>query len=119
MRRFVSIVFIALCWLGPLSPLVPGSDESQLPACCRRHGAHRCMMAQAGETAATDGHVASAPAHCPQYHRGLPASAGAFALPAEPRVAQPLGSEPAMAAVRTATLQPGRASADRGPPSLL
>src|ERR1035438_8325373 len=45
MRRCVSI-FLVLCFgLGPLTGMLEASDESRLPACCRRHGAHHCAMA--------------------------------------------------------------------------
>ncbi len=30
---------------GAAGGLLPASDESRLPACCRRHGAHHCAMA--------------------------------------------------------------------------
>jgi hypothetical protein len=117
MRRFVSIVFIVLCGLGPLSALVPGSDESQLPACCRRHGAHHCAMTTAADQASS--HVVSAPSRCPQYHRSFPANRGAFALPASPAAAHTAAAELVIAAAQTAGLHQTRANTNRGPPALL
>jgi hypothetical protein len=119
MRRFVSIVFLLLCSLGPLSALLPGSEESQLPACCRRHGAHHCSMATGAEQGPGGGHAVAAPAHCPQYHRGSAATAGVFTPATGPGIAQPLATSAAIAGIQTVTLHRARASADRGPPSIL
>ena len=45
MRRALTIFLILNLWLGPLAAILPASDESRLPPCCRRHGAHHCAMA--------------------------------------------------------------------------
>ncbi len=45
MRRGISTFLILFFWLGPLAAILPVSDESRLPPCCRRHGAHHCAMA--------------------------------------------------------------------------
>jgi hypothetical protein len=119
MRRFVSIVFLLLCSLGPLSALLPGSAESQLPACCRRHGVHHCAMATASEQGSGGGHVVTAPAHCPQYHRGSAATAGVFTPATGLGIAQPLDTSAVIAGIQTVTLHRARASADRGPPAIL
>jgi hypothetical protein len=117
MRRFVSIVFLLLCSLGPLSALLPGSEESQLPACCRRHGAHHCMMAPAEQ--AGGGHVVSVPARCPQYHRGSPARVGVYTPSAGLEVAQPLENSAMSAEIEAVTAHQTWTSASRGPPALL
>jgi hypothetical protein len=120
MRRLFSILIIALFWAGPLAALLPGSDEAQLPACCRRHGAHHCMMSGAGAEQATgSSHVLAAPAHCPRYPMAPPANAAAFALFASPAVAQSPGSRMLVAGLRSAAMQRTRTSADRGPPAVL
>lgn len=116
MRRFVSILFLLLCTLGPLSAVLPGSEDSQLPACCRRHGAHHCSMAA---EQASDGHALAAPTHCPQFHRGFPARVGIFAPSAGPGMAQPLESNAVIIATRTVMLHRAWTSANRGPPALL
>ncbi len=118
MRRFVSIVFLLLCSLGPLSALLPGSAESQLPACCRRHGVHHCAMAMA-EQGSGGGHVVSAPSRCPQFHRSSPATRGAFAPPATSALVHTAEDELLIAAERAATLHQARTTADRGPPTIL
>jgi hypothetical protein len=68
MRRCFSIFLILIFGLGPLSTLIDGSEDASLPACCRRHGAHHCVLAamakqaQSGNTPAV-----SAPMTCPSY----------------------------------------------------
>jgi hypothetical protein len=72
-RRIAGISLILLYWLGPLLSLMPASDESRLPACCRRHGAHHCMMNMA-ERAALEGgevHFAAPASKCPYYPANL------------------------------------------------
>jgi hypothetical protein len=117
MRRFVSIAFILLCWLGPLSALLPGSDESQLPACCRRHGAHHCAMA--ADQVSGAGHVVSAPARCPQYHRLSPATRGAFAPLRTSAIAVAAESRLVIPAAQSASLDQTGTTTNRGPPALL
>jgi hypothetical protein len=119
MRRFVSIVFLLLCCLGPLSALLPGSAESQLPACCRRLGAHHCAMATASEQGSGSGHVVTAPAHCPQYRHGSAATAGVFTPSTGLGIAQSLESRAVTAGIQTVTLHRARTSSDRGPPAIL
>jgi hypothetical protein len=41
MRRVFPILLILVFSLGPLSPTLGASEDTRLPACCRRHGAHR------------------------------------------------------------------------------
>jgi hypothetical protein len=45
MRRGFSILLILFIGLGPLTELLPASDDLSLPPCCRHHGAHHCAMA--------------------------------------------------------------------------
>jgi len=117
MRRFVSIVFLLWCSLGPLSALLPGSEESQLPACCRRHGAHHCMMALAGQ--AGSGHMVNAPARCPEYHRGSPARVGVYTSSAGLGVARALETSTVIAEIEAVTLRQTWTSTSRGPPAFL
>ena len=46
MRRALSILLVLFFGLGPLTATLQGSDDSRLPACCRRNGAHHCVMAE-------------------------------------------------------------------------
>ncbi|HEY3703950.1 MAG TPA: hypothetical protein VGL22_02750 [Terracidiphilus sp.] len=117
MRRLVSIAMVLLFWLGPLSALLPGSDESQLPACCRRHGVHRCVMSI--DEASGPVHVVSAPASCPRYHRPAPATRCGFTLPGGFSIAHATAAEPIVPSVQIVTAHQARPAADRGPPALL
>ena len=117
MRRFVSIVFLLLCSLGPLSALLPGSEESQLPACCRRHGAHHCMMALAEQ--AGGGHVVTAPARCPRYHRVSAATAGVYTPSTGLGVARAIEAAAIPAGSQTIALRRAWTEGNRGPPALL
>jgi hypothetical protein len=70
MRRAFSILFVLLFGLGPLAVAIDGDDAS-LPACCRRHGAHHCVMPDAVLARMSQAMLRtpafSAPSHCPQY----------------------------------------------------
>ena len=71
MRRALTIFLILNLWLGPLAAILPASDESRLPPCCRRHGAHHCAMAArmaALMDMATSGKpILTAPKTCPLF----------------------------------------------------
>jgi hypothetical protein len=73
MRRGFSILLALFFLLGPLAPMLQSSvDDSGLPACCRRHGAHHCAMAMetAQDTARAENSSApalTAPLTCPLY----------------------------------------------------
>lgn len=49
MRRTLSILMVLVFWMPALAPLfgAVGSDEASVPACCRRHGEHHCIMSEA------------------------------------------------------------------------
>ena len=73
MRRGISIFLIMFFWLGPLTAMLPASeDDSRLPPCCRRHGAHHCAMSvrvAALISQATSGGkpIFTAPPTCPYF----------------------------------------------------
>ena len=46
MRRGTSIFLALFFGLWPLTGTLQASDDSRLPPCCRRHGAHHCAMAK-------------------------------------------------------------------------
>jgi len=117
MRRAVSILIIALFWLAPLSLLLPGTDEANLPICCRRHGAHHCSMpSEAAQRIGTTPSFA-APDHCPRYPASATAANTVFAL------VLPVSAETharAMFHISVHTAQyPGqpRSHSGRGPPA--
>ncbi len=78
MRRGFSILLILFFGFGPLSVLID-SEDANLPACCRRHGAHHCAMTAMPRDAASGKRaMASAPLTCPNY----PGLAAWFTAPA-------------------------------------
>ena len=126
MRRGFSILLILLFGFGPLSAFVD-SEDANLPACCRRHGAHHCAMAMQMAAMTRDAEsgkvqTLSAPMTCPLY----PGTTIALATPAPA-----LAIEPAM--IRTTTKAeslvgsetvafarlPNCTHAGRGPPTSL
>jgi hypothetical protein len=89
MRGALAILFAILFGLGPLTATFAGDDAS-LPACCRRHGAHQCAMADAALArmiqAALNSSAFTAPSHCPQYPiPGNAAPSSALALAHAPQ----------------------------------
>jgi hypothetical protein len=123
MRRGFSIVLMLVLGLLPLSPLIGGSEDANLPVCCRRHGAHHCSMNVAAKRAmaAQDRTPAfDASPTCPSY----PSAATAICTPppalgvSTPGVS--ISAEQAyVAPVAPAApaLTPGNAFAGRGPPA--
>ncbi len=72
MRRALSIFLVLFFGLGPLTATLSADDESSLPPCCRRHGAHHCamydaMIARRVQAASGKPIVTAPPAHCPFY----------------------------------------------------
>jgi hypothetical protein len=71
MRRPLAILLVLFFALGPLQGVLQASDDSRLPACCRRNGAHHCAMSQdmraALERALGSTPAFTAPATCPSF----------------------------------------------------
>jgi hypothetical protein len=69
-RRILGIVLLLLFSLPLISPvlaLVAGSDAN-LPACCRRIGAHHCMrIMRPGGSSSPGVTLSGIPQHCPAY----------------------------------------------------
>src|ERR1700722_8037268 len=124
MHRCFSIFLILFFGLGPLSALAEGTEDTGLPACCRRHGAHHCamsaqMMAMSAGVAADATPEFSVPSTCPLYHGPvlymlMPAHALA-AAPTALRAEFTLTPAPALEGT-AAFSSPSRAHAGRGPP---
>jgi len=120
MRRALCFWLILLLWLGPLAAYLPASAESRLPACCRRHGVHRCTMSATRDRRASGALPAlGAPSHCPQFP-GLtatfpaPVKALAVSLPALPALfVLPLSSNALAAAPLLSKID---SRSNRGPP---
>jgi hypothetical protein len=125
MRRGLSIFLVVFFGLGPLSATLEAGDNSGLPACCRRNGAHHCAIAMQNSAAKPRAQSdstpsASAPLTCP-YYRG-PAAAIISPAPALMTTVSGLRGLISSAyshASRSAApiANPIRAHAGRGPPA--
>jgi hypothetical protein len=71
MRRGFSLFLILLITLGPLAATVQGDDDSRVPACCRRDGAHHCVMSEAAARLIAEAYagksIFTAPSTCPRF----------------------------------------------------
>ena len=124
MRRGFSILLILLFGLGPLYWTLEGGRDVGLPACCRRHGAHHCAMAEqrAALTAAADSAPIpsfASPRTCPLFPGFTigplrPAHALAATGPDLPGLLEQKRGMTTM--VADASIQPFRAHTGRGPP---
>jgi len=126
MRRALAIILVVFFGLGPLTATLDASDDSRLPACCRRHGAHHCEMSDGPAArmaeAASGTLVLAAPSHCPMY----PSSDLATIAPGHALVSSPATSpflvaqaQAPIADSSAAHMSPVRSQAGRGPPSLI
>ena len=123
MRHALSIFLILFFGLGPVAATLRADDDSGLPACCRRHGAHRCVMSMtmAAIMVQSDGKpILSAPSTCPYFPGyNVAPSTTPLAL-AAPTVSMPalLAQPRTLAAARAAArLSKLRTRAGRGPPA--
>lgn len=125
MRRGLSILLALVVGLGPLASALPGSEDAALPACCRRHGAHRCSMAAHMAAAMTAESSAkpffTTPTTCPMYPGpAIAVLTPAFALMASQ--AQPGAPENSVRVLlpgsSTILLSASYTHAGRGPPAL-
>jgi hypothetical protein len=121
MRKGFPTFLILWFLLGPLMAALPDSDDAQLPACCRREGAHHCAMAAAMAAMQSDGQGASfsAPLTCPYF----PGATAALLIPTHALTAAPAqapqAEEHAVAATAeaaTVTAEFEAANAGRAPP---
>lgn len=117
MRRPLSILIVAIFAFGPLSALLPGAEEAQLPACCRRHGAHHCAMAATMSAPPPGTQQVTAPNRCPFYRTGLLVLTPVFALAHGPAAAGFCAVYLAPAQSLFATLDRSHIPSSRGPPA--
>ena len=119
MRRCVSILLLLIACVGPLSALLPGSEEARLPACCRRHGAHHCSMPEAATGPASGAeHLLSASRQCPLYRCVTAAGTAVFTPASGVAIAEARTAELVTTARAHAAVKQSRTTADRGPPAL-
>ena len=131
MRRGFSILLVLFFALGPVVAALQAENGSGLPACCRRHGQHRCAMdgrSDSDENSATappaaqTAHEASlsAPARCPFFPRAIAISVAPIHALAECAASLPESSSARLLANSSSpSLRTGVALLHfgRGPPS--
>lgn len=74
MRRLVSITLLLMFGFPLTAPLfaLGSTTESRLPACCRIHGKHHCMMSMEELEALLNGeHFTSEPTKCPLFPKAV------------------------------------------------
>lgn len=131
MRRILSILLTLVVGFGPAIAAVPANalasgyspwtgqqDESRLPACCRKHGAHHCAMSMgiAGNIRET---TISATGCCPCWPHVIASTATSAATLGTPRNPLPIAIETHAAhqALLAAFVSERRTWPKRGPPS--
>ena len=93
MRRWFASILLLLTALLPLQPLIASAQaDASLPACCRRNGAHHCMMLQAMILADSGTQPLVRPSPCPLWK--IPVRPAVVAVAAAP---PSLSSQPAFA----------------------
>lgn len=128
MRRALSILMVLFFGLGPLVATLSADEDSHLPACCRRHGAHHCamspqmaaQMAEMANEADPGTPTIKAPATCPYFPGYTVASSTTnMALATAPVSLPALMAEPHSppATRASARISQLRTRADRGPPT--
>jgi hypothetical protein len=93
MRRWFASVLLLLTALLPLQPLIASAQaDASLPACCRRSGAHHCMMMQSMMLTDSSTQTSVLPAPCPLWKMTI--SPAVVAVAAAPLL---ISSKPAVA----------------------
>ena len=119
MRRVLTWLLLAVFGLPTVAPLlVMGQDiGAHLPACCRRNGAHHCMM-DAGQPSDTPAFSA----RCPEFPRAaMTAPTGTFMAVAAPSLAVLANISTFTVTQRAETerrISRDRSHQKRGPPSV-
>ncbi|HLI86374.1 MAG TPA: hypothetical protein VKV17_20870 [Bryobacteraceae bacterium] len=121
MRRLSALSVLAAVVYSFFLPVLVAQAESDLPACCRRNGAHRCEMAGGAGSGAPEYRTISQ--RCPAFPGAPAVPVTGAAAPAKDSIAifAALVSHPAC---QPQTAARGRVSFSRsrqkrGPPSLL
>ena len=84
-RKLLAITLLALLGMPLLQPLLAltGASETNLPACCRRHGIHHCWMSMAERSQV----ISRTPRFllpiekCPYYPASIPITSSSYFVP--------------------------------------
>jgi len=111
-RRLLAFSLLLFFNLPMVSPLfaLSANSEANLPACCRRNGAHHCNM-QMPPAASNGPAISSIPEKCPAYprpatlvrisHAQLQGEAFVFAIPTAAAFVKPHAQTRAKAAIKS------------------
>jgi len=122
-RRLITITLLLLFSLPLISPALAlaASQDANLPICCRKNGAHHCMLKmQAAEPSGPGARLSATPQRCPAYPAVVTQiQHGDLSLHAASLIFAEIVSHPS---VRTQTQARARVALDRsrqkrGPPS--
>jgi hypothetical protein len=119
MRKVLAIFLLAVFGLPTVAPLLAmGQDTNgHLPACCRRNGAHHCMMNIGQESKAP-----AFSARCPNFPRPVMTTPAGTPLALAAPSLSTLTSTSPLAAARHAEIQRSisreRSRHKRGPPAV-
>lgn len=122
-RVFALLLLVAISFplISPLLAAPP--SESQLPACCRRHGKHHCSMKGMSGAKAASHEVRGIKSKCPIYPDGksVPVTASLSAgMPAAVLVSPVLSyASPLVQSEAQYRISYARSCQKRGPPSFL
>jgi hypothetical protein len=122
-RRLLAVSLLLLFSLPLISPLfaLTANSDTNLPACCRRNGAHHCMMKlQHTESSGTEVTLSTIPQRCPAFPAVVtPVKHGDLSFPTASLIFAEIVSNPS---VKIQTQARARVALDRsrqkrGPPS--
>lgn len=118
MRRLLAILLLAAFGLPTVAPLLAQTPDpdSNLPACCRRSGAHHCALSVAAQS--SNAPIISA--RCPAFpqHAAVATLTPAAFLPTHLSIKLPITTQSAPAHAETKRhLSRERTRQTRGPPA--
>ena len=120
-RRLLSIVLLVIFSFPLISPVLAlaGGSDANLPACCRRNGAHHCMLMRNAESNGSAVSLSAIPPRCPAFPAAVtPVKHGDLSFHAASLIFAEIVSHPS---VRNQTEARARVALDRsrqkrGPP---
>jgi hypothetical protein len=126
LRRFLSILLLAVFGLPFVSPLLAmtAKSESNLPACCRRNGKHHCLtgMGERAQFANRDPQFQASLDKCPYFPAAVAMIHGDTFVPSPAQaIFAELIAHPAVVAQAESNLRISRSCSHqkRGPPATL
>ncbi|HWF67948.1 MAG TPA: hypothetical protein VN670_11615 [Acidobacteriaceae bacterium] len=118
MRRWAAFFLLLLTVLLPFQPLLAvAQQQASVPACCRRNGAHHCMMPQTAALNAAETHSSIASSRCPWFKRAVVPRVIATAISTYQPISHPAtAGGVAIAGLPVLSFNLHRRQSTRGPP---